>query len=228
MDPDAEVPPVHLLPAGNRRKAAYLYSDADIAALMASARDLRSPLRAATFETIVGLLAVTGLRPGEVIRLNDDDVDLDAGMLLVRLTKFDKTRQVPLHANTVAALRTYARRRDELCSRRAGPSFFVSTAGTRLLHCNLNSTWRDLVREAGLDQPSLSRRPRPHDARHTFAVKTVLGWYRDGLDVPARLPLLSTYLGHGDPAATYWYLAAAPELLALAGARLDASLDSTP
>ena len=217
------MPPPGLLPAKPHRAVPYLYSDADIAALMAAARQFRSPLRAATFEALVGLLAVTGLRIGEALRLDRDDVDLAEGVLRIRVSKFGKSREVPVHASTVDALAAYARRRDQLCPRPTGPSFFVSTAGTRLLYCSAHLAWLELVRRAGLQPRSAKCRPRPHDLRHSFAVRTLLGWYRDGADVAARMPLLSTYLGHVHPANTYWYLSAAPELLALVAARLDAA-----
>ncbi len=222
IDPAHEVPPPGLVPAKTHRATPYLYSEADIAALMAAARQLPSPLRAATFETLVGLLAVTGLRIGEALRLDRDDVDLVRGVLRIRKTKFDKTRQVPLHPSTVKALADYARRRDRLCRRPRDASFFISTAGTRLLYCNAHLAWLDLVRRSGLQPRSANCRPRPHDLRHSFAVRTLLGWYRGGADVAALMPLLSTYLGHVHPANTYWYLSAAPELLTLVAARLDA------
>jgi integrase len=223
IDPRHEVPPTGLWPATSHRATPYLYSDADIAALMAAAQEFRSPLRAATFETFVGLLAVTGLRIGEALRLDRDDVDLDDCVLRIREAKFGKSREVPLHPSTVQAMAVYTRRRDELCPCPRDPSFFVSTAGTRLLYCNAHLGWLDLVRRAGLEPRSPRCRPRPHDVRHSFAVKTLLGWYRDGDDVHSRLPLLSTYLGHVHPANTYWYLSAAPELLALVASRLDAT-----
>jgi integrase len=195
---------------------------------MAAAHQFRSPLRAATFETLVGLLAVTGLRIGEALGLDRDDVDLDDGVLRIREAKFGKSRAVPLHPSTVDALAAYTVRRDELCPRPSDRSFFVSTAGTRLLYCNAHLGWLDLVRRAGLKPRSAQCRPRPHDLRHGFAVRTLLGWYRDGADVAACMPLLSTFLGHVHPANTYWYLAAAPELLALVAARLDAADRAQP
>jgi len=221
IDPVHDVPPTGLLPAKTHRATPYLYSDANIAALMAAARQLRSPLRAATFETLVGLLAVTGLRIGEALRLDRDDIDLAGGVLRIRQTKFGKSREVPLHPSTVEALAAYALRRDELCPRPREQAFFVSTAGTRLLYCNAHLAWLDLVRRARLGPRSATCRPRPHDLRHSFAVRTLLGWYRDGADVAACMPLLSTYLGHVHPGNTYWYLSAAPELLTLVAARLD-------
>lgn len=223
IDPAHEVPPSGLVPARSHRAVPYLYADADIAALMVAARTLRSPLRAATFETLIGLLAVSGLRIGEALRLDRDDVELAAGVLTIRRSKLGKSREVPLHPTTTAALATYARCRDALCERPRDRSFFVSRAGTRLRYDSAHLSWLDLVRRAGLGPRSARCRPRPHDMRHSFATRTLLGWYRDGVDVGAHLPLLSTYLGHVDPADTYWYLSAAPELLSLVVARLDAA-----
>jgi integrase len=222
IDPIHEVPPAGLLPAKNPRATPYLYANADIVALMTAARGLRSPLRSATIETLVGLLAVTGVRIGEALRLDCGDVNADEGVLLIRDTKFGKSREVPLHASTVEALTAYAHHRDRLCPRRVDPAFFLSNAGTRLLYSSVHVTWLSLVRHAGLKPRSASCRPRPHDLRHSFAVRTLLCWYQDGLDVQARMPTLSTYLGHVHPANTYWYLSGAPELLNLAAARLDA------
>lgn len=221
IDPVHEVPPPGVFPTRPNRAVPYIYTNAEITALMGAARQLASPLRATTHETLIGLLAVTGLRIGEALRLDRDDVDLAAGVLRIRDTKFGKSHHVPVHASTVAALADYGRRRDELCPRPRDPSWFVSTAGTRLLYCNVHLTWLGLVRAAGLTPRAGACRPRPHDLRHRFAVTTLQGWYRDGLDVQARLPLLSTYLGHTHPANTYWYLTGTPELLTIVAARLD-------
>ena len=224
IDPAHEVPPADLLPARTGRATPYIYTDQEIAALMAAAEILRFPLRALTFRTLVGLLAVTGLRVGEAIRLDRGDLDPGAGLLTVRDSKFGKSREVPLQHSSVAALDDYLARRDELHPRPVAPALFISLAGTRLLYCNVHWTFLQLVRRAGLGPRSASCRPRPHDLRHTFAVRTVLDWYRSGADVQAYLPRLSTYLGHVNPSATYWYLSAAPELLARAGERLERHL----
>lgn len=221
LDPRTEVPAPDLLPMPARRATPYLYSEADIAALVKAARALRAPLRAATFETFIGLLAVTGMRAGEAVRLDRDDLDEADNLLTIRNSKFGKSREVPLHPSTVEALQNYARMRDELFPRPTTTSFFVSTTGTRLTYSCFHLTFLELVRQAGLQPRSASCRPRPHDLRHTFAVHTLLGWYRAGLDVEAQMPLLSTYLGHFHPRHTYWYLSATPELLALAGQRLE-------
>ncbi len=228
LDPAHALIPTDLLPDRGHRATPYLYADADIAGLMSAAASLRTPHRAATYATLIGLLAVTGLRVGEAIRLDRADVDTIEGLLVVRTSKFGKSREVPLHPTTVAALRRHLRRGDRPRAGEPAPAFFVSGAGTRLLYCNVHCTFLGLVRRAGLVPRSGSCRPRLHDLRHTFAVRTVLDAYRADADVGTRLPLLSTYLGHVDPAATYWYLSAAPELLELAGGRLERHLGDRP
>jgi integrase len=226
IDPDAEIPPTDLYPVRTRRATPYLYTDADIVALMAAARALRNPLKAATFATFIGLIAACGLRGGEAMRLNRDDLDPDRAVLIIRDSKFGKSRQLCLHPTTVHALQDYRLRRERLCPLPTTASLFVSTTGARLCHATVQPTFRDLLRRAGITRTAASR-PRIHDLRHSFAVKTLLGWYRDGHNVSARIPALSTYLGHIDPGATYWYLSAAPELLALAAQRLETAFGSS-
>jgi integrase len=221
IDARTEVPPPGLIAGRRRWRPPYAYSLSDIEALMTQARQLR-PMPAATHETLIGLLAATGLRVGEAIRLDRADIDWASAVLTIRESKFGKTRMVPVHGSTLNALRRYARTRDRLCPQTATASFFVSTAGTRLIYACVGQAFRRLRDRAGIgagaDHP-----PRIHDLRHAFAVRTLAGWYRAGEDVEARLPALSAYLGHRDPRSTYWYLSAAPELLALAAARLERS-----
>ena len=226
FDPATQVPAKGLLPARPRRAEPYPYTGADIAALMGAARAIPSPLRAATYETLIGLLTVTGMRIGEAIRADRTDLDTGAGVLTVRDTKFGKSRELALAPSTLDALASYAQRRTRLCPRPATASLFVSTTGTRLIYKNVHRQWLDLVQAAGLRPLSPRCRPRPHDLRHRFAVSTLLGWYRDGQDVQARLPQLSTYLGHTSPTSTYWYLRAAPELLALAADLLETAQEA--
>lgn len=228
LDPATEIPPGDLFPSRKHRPTPYLYSDAEVAALMAAARELAQPLRAATFETLIGLLAATGLRISEAMRLDRDDLDTANGLLIVRDSKFGKSREILLHPSTVKALTGYLEQRDRLSPCPSAPSLFVSMRGTRLLHETVQPTFRDLFRRVGLKPRSPSCRPRIHSFRHSFAVNTLVGWYRDGDDVAVRLPLLSTYLGHIDPAATYWYLSAAPELLGLAAERLELACGGRP
>jgi integrase len=191
--------------------------------MMTATRTFHSPVRQATFETIIGLLWATGMRIGEALGLDRGDVDLKYGVLTVRDAKFGKTRELPLHPSTTTALARYAKRRGGWFPGESTDAFFVSAAGTRVLYCNFHLGFQELIQRAGIAPRSRSCRPRPHDLRHAFAVRTLIGWYRDGVDVEANLPKLSTYLGHVVPANTYWYLSAAPELLALAASRLEAA-----
>ncbi|MCA1697516.1 MAG: tyrosine-type recombinase/integrase [Actinobacteria bacterium] len=221
IDPASEVPSKDLLPGHRPRIAPYIYTDAEIAALIAAARKLRPPLRAARHETLIGLLAVTGMRPGEALSLDRQDVDLRHGAVHVRAGKQRRQREVPLHQSTNSALREYARQRDARFPTPSSPAFFISARGRRMARGELNQTFRQLVGEVGLEGVGARARPRPHDLRHAFAVRTLLDWYEAGEDIDRRMPLLSTYLGHVDPASTYWYLEAVPELLELIGQRLE-------
>lgn len=223
VDPRTEVPPIGLLPYPNQRRPPFIYSPDDIAALMAQARStLIGPLKALTYETLIGLLAVSGMRVGEALRLDRTTVDLADGVLVVRMTKFGKSREVPLHPTTVEALALYARTRDRLHPRPGHAVFFVNDSGRPLLYGQVQRVFRQLVTASGVGAGS-SATPRIHDLRHTFAVRTLVAWYQTGENVQACLPRLSTYLGHLDPHATYWYLSAVPELLGLAAGRLEAA-----
>jgi integrase len=223
LDPAHEIPPADILVRRARRAIPYLYTEQEIWALMVATDRLRGRLRQRTYRTLIGLLAVTGIRVGEAIRLDRADLDLDAGVVTVRDSKFGKSRELPLHATTVAALREYLRIRDAHQHAAVSDALLISPAGTRLIYCNVHATFRQLRADAGLTARSKACRPRVHDLRHRFAVQTLLDWYRDGLEVQPRLPLLSTYLGHTHPRHTFWYLQAAPELMAIAGQRLDAA-----
>jgi integrase len=221
LDPASEVPSTDLLPGHRPRIAPYIYSEADIAALMAAAGRLRPPLRGVRHATIIGLLAVTGMRPGEAVGLDRPDIDLTTGIVRIRAGKQKKHREVPLHGTTIQALRDYARLRDASPREPSTPAFFVSARGRRMGREEFNRTFTTLVDEVGLNGAGARARPRPHDLRHSFAVRTLLGWYRAGENVDRKMPLLSTWLGHVDPASTYWYLEAVPELLELVARRLE-------
>jgi integrase/recombinase XerD len=221
IDPRTEVPPPGLVPIRRRRRPPFIYTEADIVALIEEARrSIPQPLRGATYATLIGLLAATGLRVGEALRLDRPDIDWDDGVLLVRRSKFGNSRQVPLAPSTVAALADYARERDHLCRRPRSESFFVSLRGTRVIYECVWPTHRLLCERAGVGAGA-ALTPRVHDHRHSFAVRTLVGWYRDGHDIEARLPWLSTYLGHREPRYTYHYLSAAPELLGHAARLLE-------
>lgn len=229
IDPKTEVPPVGMLP-GLKRAKPYVYSDAEINALLAAALSLppADGLRRWTYHHLFGLIAVTGMRLSEAIGLQRDDVDLEAGVLTVRLTKFGKSRLVPLHPTTSAALRNYAQRRDAHCASPCAPHFFVAERGGPLLHQYVHRVFWRLSREIGLRRPSDHSGPRVHDFRHRFAIWTLLGWYREGTDVEKMLPVLSTYLGHTCVRDTYWYLSACPELMQEAAQRLDRHWEAKP
>jgi integrase/recombinase XerD len=228
VDPVNEVPPAHLLPYRSRRLAPYLYTDEQVSALMAAAGAMRNPKLALSYRTTIGLLAATGMRVGEALRLNLDDVYWQHRLVLIRDSKFGKSRLVPLEASTLAALGEYVRERKSRYPVKGTPALFLSSYGTRVCHCNLSGTFHQLTKDVGIKPRSNLCRPRIHDLRHSFAIRTMLDWYRSGVDVQARLPLLSTYLGHVNPESTYWYLSAAPELLALAGERLERHLEEDP
>lgn len=166
LDPNVQVPPRGLLPGTSRRAVPYLYSDTDIAALMTQTRRLRTPLRAATIATLIGLLSVTGLRIGEVIGLDDTDVDAEAGLLRVHRAKGGTQRLVPLHPTTVAALTDYRHHRRQVFPQPVSPALFVATNGQRLHYVNFCATFIRLVHRAGLAPRPAPCRPRIHDLRH--------------------------------------------------------------
>jgi len=224
QDPHTEVPPWGLLPHRPGRARPYLYSDDEVQRLLQAAQQLPPPhgLRGPTYHGLLGLLAVTGLRISEALNLHVADVDLPAGLLTIRGTKFGKARLVPIHASTQHVLAAYASRRDRFLAGWPATAFFVSRRGTRLDGGTVRRTFYALSRHIGLRGAAASHGPRLHDFRHRFAVQTLVQWYRAGYDVERRLPLLSTYLGHVHVADTYWYLTACPELMGWAVQRLEA------
>jgi integrase/recombinase XerD len=228
IDPATEIPPTGLLLHRKRYAIPYLYSDHEVGRLLAAAAALTPDRRAMLYRTVIGLLAVTGMRISEALGLDCDDVDLDAGVLTIRNTKFGKSRQLPVHPSTVQALQRYDQHRAELWPRPWTQSFFVSTHGNRPDKASVEKVFRDLRRRVGLERPRGFPNPRIHDLRHSFAVRTVIDWHRAGVEVQPRLLWLSTYLGHVEPSDTYRYLTAAPELLALAAKRLELTLGDLP
>ena len=218
-EPRTEIPECPF-PRRRVRQPPHIYSAAEISALLALARQLKDRTLSESYTTLLALLAATGMRVGEALALDDTDVDLKRSLITVRCGKFGKSRLVPVHPTTSIALQQYVRRRNRRCPHRQSASFFVSSTGRRVLHQKFHHVFLRLLAQAGIRGPA-GRRARLHDLRHTFAVKTVGDWYRAGVDVEARVPWLSTYLGHVSPSSTYWYLSATPELLDLAGARLE-------
>jgi site-specific recombinase XerD len=234
-DPRTEVPPADLVGQRYRRKPPQRFRDHDIVALIQTAAALPSAkhLRGRTYATLFGLLAATGLRINEALHLDRSDVDLASGVLLIRRTKFGKSRLVPIHATTQEALRTYAEARDRILTTGTTPPFFLSERATRITEWSARYTFAVISRTIGLRPPTRGGRhghgPRIQDLRHRFAAQTLITWYQAGVDVERELPKLSTYLGHVHTADTYWYLEAIPELVQLAANRVASTpLEVTP
>ena len=227
IDPKTDVPPADLLPGRTHRATPYLYTQQEIADLMQATTILRGAHLRATCRTLIGLLAATGMRIGEAIGLDHDDFDAIHGQLTVRKGKFDKSRELPLHPTTVAALDSYLRR-DDRPGEGNPKALFSSSTGKRLRYNIVQPIFSRLLHHCGIVPRSVTCRPRLHDLRHSFAVNTIIDGYKAGElganDPGFRLAILSTYLGHVDPGDTYWYLSAAPELLGLAGERLERHL----
>jgi integrase len=219
MDLATEVPPMGIFPTTRRRPTPYLFAEHDVERVLEAARGLASPLRAATHEALFGLLAASGMRIGEALDLARGDVDLESGVITIHHAKFDRTRLVPLHKSTTAALSTYAATRDRLCPRLRADVFFCSSVGTALDRSGVDKTFREITTILGLRTETV--RPRVHDLRHGFAVRTILNWQQQGVSIDRHLATLSGYLGHVAPSDTYWYLSAVPELMTLAASRLE-------
>jgi integrase len=223
VDPRTEIPPPDALPYRPQRRSPYLYREAEVAQLIEAAHDLPSPtgLRAHTYAAVFGLLAVTGMRIGELVALDNDDVDLRDGLLTIRHSKFGKSRGLPWHPTTRRALWRYVDRRNGLYPIQKSPSVFISEQGPRLTHCTVRATCIQRSRQLGFRGPSDSQGPRLHAFRHRFAVQSLVRWYREGVDGERHLPELSTSLGHVKVSDTYWYLSATPEWLRWATQRLE-------
>jgi integrase/recombinase XerD len=222
-DPRTEIPPAGLLPFRAQRARPYLYTEQEIQRLLVATKRLLplSGLRPWTYHCLFGLLAVSGLRISEAIKLERQDVDLNQGLLTIRQTKFNKTRLIPLHVSTRDILSAYAGHRDRLVQSPSSPCFLLNDHGRRLEPSAVRRTFYDLSRQIGLRGPNDHTGPRIHDFRHRFALNTLIQWYRAGEDIERRLPLLSTFLGHAHVADTYWYLSVHPELMGLATSRLE-------
>ena len=221
IDLRTEVPPAGTIRQPQRWRRPFIYSDDDVLAMIEQARVLiAEPLRSATYQTLIGLLATTGMRVGEALRLDRGDLDRSEGVLAIRESKFGKSRLAPLDPSTVEALERYDHTRQQLLPEPSTDSLFVSLRGTRVIYETVWRAHRMLCERAGVGADSTVT-PRIHDHRHSFAVKTLLGWYQNGVDVPSRISWLATYLGHREPRYTYHYLSAAPDLLAHAARLLN-------
>lgn len=224
LDPAHEVPPRGLLPSRYGRVRPHIYSEVEIVSIIAAAKELPSiyGLRGLTYSTLFGLIAVTGLRISEALALGRDDVDAEDGVLRVRRGKLGKERLLPLDPSVVEQLMAYAVERDRLLGSKPD-AFFVNSEGERLNDCSARYNFAQACQRIGLRAQQQycrhGRGPRIHDLRHTFAVRTMINWYRTDKDPAREMIRLTTYLGHTDPDHTFWYLEAAPELLDLAMTR---------
>ncbi len=223
VDPHVEIPSPGLIAPAHLRKQPHIYGDGELHELLAATSRLRPVhgLRPITLRAYLGLLACTGLRPPEPLRLSRDDVDLAGGTLTVRETKFRKSRLVPLHQSAACALRAYARARDRHEPRPRSPAFFLLDGGHDLTPRKARTAFRRLRRELGWAASPNRAAPRLYDLRHTFVCRRVLGRYVEGRDVHAAVASLATYLGHVKVTDTYWYLSAIPELMAQAAVRFE-------
>jgi integrase len=230
-DPQTQIPPHGLLPYPSTRIRPYIYSDHEILALLDAALKMRcrTALRPWTYYCLIGLLSVSGLRLGEALNLELQDINLQASVLTIRSGKFGKSRLVPLHRSTCDVLADYMSRRNQFATGRSISSYvLVSSRGKRLDIRVVHETFNALSRQVGLRGPSDTRGPRLHDFRHRFAFKTLLNWYRSGEDAERRLPVLSTYLGHINLSCTYWYLQSWLELMQEAITRLERRWEEQP
>ena len=223
FDSRTEIPPQALFGSRRQRPTPHIYSEAEIVALLSAARRLlpKTSLRPHTYATFFGLLACSGLRVSEALKLTRSDVDWQQGLLTIRQTKFRKSRLVPLQSSATDALKDYARLRDRLHPASATDAFFVTFRGAPLSGPTVQGTFRQLRNQLSWSARGGHGRPRIHDLRHTFACRRLIRWYQEGADLDHAIAALSTYLGHVHVTNTYWYLTAVPELLELATARFE-------
>jgi site-specific recombinase XerD len=217
-DSRTEIPPSSLLPYRPKRAQPYLYTDDEVKKLMRTARSLplANGFRGQTYNCLLGLLSVSGMRIGEVLDLKLKNVDFKEGVITVVGAKFGKSRFVPLHASTIKALANYKMSRAKFLAGKQAENFFISLRGTRLDAGTVTRTFHQLSRQIGLRKLGERNGPRLHDFRHVFAIQTMVRWYRCGEDVERLLPVLSSYLGHVHISDTYWYFSACPELMGMA------------
>jgi integrase len=224
FEPETAVPPSHLLGPAHRRVAPHIYSAQEVADLLDAAGQLGPPdgLRPITVRCLLGLLAATGLRVSEALHLTCAEVDLIEGVLTIRETKFRKSRYVPLHPTTQAALADYVESRRHRVAWPQDPAFFLFDEGRGVRYGQIHYAFACLRERLGWDRrPAGGPLPRLYDLRHTFACRRLLAWYAEGVDVHWAIPHLATYLGHRKVSDTYWYLTGIPELMAVAAERFE-------
>jgi integrase/recombinase XerD len=225
LDPSHEIPPSDLVPYGHNRPTPCIMTTDMIDTLMDVAGRQRPRLHAATFRTLIGLMAVSGMRPCEAVRADNRDIDPTEGAMTLHGKK-GRERRIALHPSTLDALTDYQRVRDRLIPGYAGPSLLVNIRGHRLDAGDAGTHFAHLVDQAGLGD--LTPRPTLRALRHSFAVTTLTGWLNEDADTRICFPLLSAQLGHTKPRHTYWYLQAVPELLQAASDHMLRASAGTP
>lgn len=223
FDLQTEIPPEGLLGPSYRRKAPHIYTKEEIESLLLAASKLgpAGGLRPHTYVALFGMLATTGMRISEALSLNRQNVDLQSGVLTIRLGKFKKSRLIPMHDTTTNALRAYSLRRDQYHPHPTSDAFFLTEFGTRLKYWRSLMTFLSISKKLRWRGSNQQDPPRIHDLRHTFAVRALLRWYEQGENIDRKILNLATYLGHVKVTDTYWYLTAVPELFALVGNRFE-------
>ncbi|MHB1915592.1 MAG: tyrosine-type recombinase/integrase [Acidiferrobacteraceae bacterium] len=231
FESDTEVPEEAVFGPEAPRVAPHIFHEQEVIELLAAARKLGPPgsIRPATYEALFGLMASTGLRVSEALRLRDADVDLKLGLITIRQTKFAKSRRLPLHPTTVTALAAYRRMRARHVASSADMPFLIGSRGQHLGqplgNRQAHRVFRMLHERLGWKNRGAHTAPRLHDLRHSFVVRRMMLWHAEGIDIDQRMLALSTYLGHAEIFYTYWYLTAVPELMALAGGKLERFAD---
>lgn len=221
-DPKTEIPSSQLLSVSYKRKSPHIYSDQEIFNILQSCLKLSKPeFERNTYFILFGLLAVTGARINELLSLESDCVNLDNGIIIIRESKFGKSRYLPLHKSTVDILKAYVKYQNKYLLNKNASYFFVNSFNLKIEYASINNVFQTLLKKLNLKKKKGLRNPRIMDFRHTFAVKTIIRWYKKGFNVDQYIPLLSTYLGHVHPTNTYWYLSTTPELLELVSARIE-------
>jgi integrase len=219
-DTRIEVPPVGLLVPYYKRPSPYIYTDDQIDQILAMTRQLPSK-DGLTYWVLFGLLAVTGMRIGEALALNDEDVDLARATISIHEAKRGQARLLPVHPTTCRILQQYLQQRRRLFPQQKSPSFLRIVDGRRPSYSVAWNIFKDVLIKLALRKPTQAKGPRIHDLRHSFAVRALTGFYRNGQDVDRNIHALSMYLGHKDVQCTYWYLTAVPELMGVVLARLE-------
>jgi site-specific recombinase XerD len=222
-DPRTDIPGADLLSRHAQKVKPYHYTDREIIQLMQAAVSLppREGLNKYSLKYIIGLLAATGMRIGEILNLTDQDIDYEQSLIVVRESKFGKMRLVPVHHSTISALKQYVKHRRALLELKTFPRFFVSKTGNALPASTVRQKFKSLCCQIGIRKTTDSHGPRLHDFRHRFATETLLQWYRSGTDTEQRLPALTTFLGHSRLENTYWYFSFSPELMGHVVKRLE-------